>query len=342
LKSILRILAAPFSWIYALVIWGRNLLYDERILPSFSVSIPTICIGNLAVGGTGKTPMTEYLIRLLSNKYSIAVLSRGYGRSTSGFRLAGDSDTAMTIGDEPMLIHLHFPDIPVAVCANRLEGVRKLRQRFPELQCIILDDAFQHRRIRCGYNILLTSYDKLYVNDHMLPHGNLRDLPAESRRANTVVVTKCPQEMPPILRRIVSNQLQLASYQNLCYSTIQYAPLDLPGTPLIVAGIANPQVLYDHVSKQYPDTQMLIFRDHYKFKNSDVQLILKKAEQYACVLTTEKDYMRMMQTPLVEQLGEKLIVLPIQTDFGIDKDAFERAVLLYVAENNRKIHSVKS
>lgn len=336
MKRFYKIIATPFSWLYGFVVWLRNLLYEERILPSSSVDVPTICIGNLAVGGTGKTPMTEYLIRLLSDKYNVAILSRGYGRKTSGFRIAGSDDTADTIGDEPMLIHMHFPEIPVAVCANRVEGIKRLCKLYPKVQCVILDDAFQHRRLRCGYYILLTAYDNLYVNDHMLPKGTLRDLPAESRRANMVVITKCPSEMQPIARRIVSNQLNLASYQNLCYSYVEYEPVAVPATPLLVAGIANPMPLYEYLKQSYPDTQMIKFRDHHAYTKRDVQHILEMAQHYDCVVTTEKDYMRMRQTILVEELGEKLIVIPIKTNLGSDQETFDRSVMLYVAENNRK------
>ena len=322
----------PLSWLYAAIVWVRNLLYDEHILPSYKVTIPTIGIGNLAVGGTGKTPMTEYLVKLLSNKYKVAVLSRGYGRKTKGFRLAGPEDTAKSIGDEPMQIHLHFPDIPVAVCANRVEGIKRLRLLCPDIQCVILDDAFQHRRLRCGFYVLLTAYDCLYVNDRMLPRGTLRDLPAESRRANAVVVTKCPKDMQPIARRIVSNQLRLASYQHLCYSSVKYAPLQLPGTPLLVTGIASPQLLLEHMKELYPDTYLLNFPDHHTFSKKDINQILTLAENYACVVTTEKDYMRLKQTSVVETLGDKLIVQYMQTDLGIDQTVFNRAVLLYVDE----------
>jgi tetraacyldisaccharide 4'-kinase len=314
----------------------RNVLYDDRVLPSHKVDIPTIAIGNLAVGGTGKTPMTEYLIRLLSPTYKVAVLSRGYGRKTSGFRIANEQDTAKTIGDEPMLIHTHYPDIPVAVCADRVQGVKQLQQQIPDLQCVILDDAYQHRKLRAGFYILLTSYDKLYVHDHLLPFGTLRDLPAESARANAVVVTKCPKTMQPIDRRIVSNSLRLASYQHLYYSSIGYAPLCICSTPLLVAGIANPAPLLEHLRQSFADTELLAFADHRNFTKADIKLILTRAEQYEHVVTTEKDYMRMQHTPLIEALGEKLHVLPIQTDLGIDKDAFDRQILLYVSESNRK------
>ena len=332
----MKFFLAPLSWLYAFGVWVRNVLYDDRVLPSHKVDIPTIAIGNLAVGGTGKTPMTEYLIRLLSPTYKVAVLSRGYGRKTSGFRIANEQDTAKTIGDEPMLIHTHYPDIPVAVCADRVQGVKQLQQQIPDLQCVILDDAYQHRKLRAGFYILLTSYDKLYVHDHLLPFGTLRDLPAESARANAVVVTKCPKTMQPIDRRIVSNSLRLASYQHLYYSSIGYAPLCICSTPLLVAGIANPAPLLEHLRQSFADTELLAFADHRNFTKADIKLILTKAEQYEHVVTTEKDYMRMQHTPLIEALGEKLHVLPIQTDLGIDKDAFDRQILLYVSESNRK------
>ena len=332
----MKFLLAPLSWLYAFGVWVRNVLYDDRVLPSHKVDIPTIAIGNLAVGGTGKTPMTEYLIRLLSPTYKVAVLSRGYGRKTTGFRLANEQDTAKTIGDEPMLIHTHYPDIPVAVCADRVQGVKQLQQQIPDLQCVILDDAYQHRKLRAGFYILLTSYDKLYVHDHMLPRGTLRDLPAESARANAVVVTKCPKTMQPIDRRIVSNSLRLASYQHLYYSSIGYAPLRISSTPLLVAGIANPAPLLEHMRQTFPETELLAFADHRNFTKADIKLILSRAEQYKHVVTTEKDYMRMLHTPLIEALDRKLHVLPIQTDLGIDQEAFDRQILLYVSESNRK------
>ena len=333
----MNFLLAPISWIYGFVVWLRNLLYDDHILRSTKVSIPTICVGNLAVGGTGKTPMAEYLLSLLSAKYKVALLSRGYGRKTRGFRLANEHDTAQTIGDEPMQIHLRFPDIPVAVCADRVKGVKQLQHLYPDLQCVILDDAYQHRSLSCGFYILLTPYDCLYTNDHMLPWGRLRDLPNQSHRANVVVVTKCPEHMQPIERRIVSNNLQLASYQHLFYSSIGYAPIAVDSTPLLVTGIANPMPLLHHMQQQFPDTELYAFPDHHVFTNQDIIRIKEKAEHYEHIVTTEKDYMRLLQTSLIHELGDKLHVVRIQTNLGIDQDTFNREVLLYVSENNRKI-----
>lgn len=332
----MKFLLAPISWIYGFFVWVRNVLYDDHVFRSTEVAIPTICVGNLAVGGTGKTPMAEYLISLLSPKYKVALLSRGYGRQTKGFRIANAQDTARTIGDEPMQIYTHFPEIPVAVCADRVKGVKRLQQLYPDLQCVILDDAYQHRKLRCGFYVLLTPYDRLYTNDHLLPWGRLRDLPSQSNRANVVVVTKCPNNMQPIDRRIVSNTLQLATYQHLCYSSIGYMPYTFHDTPLLVTGIANPMPLLEHLQQQFPDTELLAFADHHVFTTQDVARILSKAENYEHVVTTEKDYMRMQQTTLVEALAGKLHVLPIQTDLGVDKEVFDRQILLYVSENNRK------
>jgi tetraacyldisaccharide 4'-kinase len=279
--------------------------------------------------------MTEYLVSLLSAQYKVAVLSRGYGRKTRGFRLANQDDTAYTIGDEPLQIHRRFPDVPVAVCADRVRGVKRLQQLFPGLQCVILDDAYQHRKIRCGFYVLLTPYQSLYVHDHMLPWGFLRDVPSQSHRANVIVVTKCPSDMQAIHRRIVSNALQLPSYQQLSFSSIAYEPLQLPATPLLLTGIANPLPIWEHLKTQYPKTELLAYPDHHIFTDKDVAHILEKAKAYRCVVTTEKDYMRLQQTSLVQQLADKLYIQTIQTDFGADKEAFDRAVILYVSENNR-------
>ena len=165
--------AAPLSVLYRHIVWWRNMLYDEHVLPSSKVPVPTIGVGNLAVGGTGKTPMVEYLIRLLSPTYKVAVLSRGYGRKTKGFVMADNYADASTIGDEMMQMHLKFPDIPMAVSSNRVLGVKQLHAMHPEVQVVLLDDVFQHRSICCDLYILLTPYDRLYVHDHLLPWGRL-------------------------------------------------------------------------------------------------------------------------------------------------------------------------
>lgn len=335
---LLKYCATPISWIYALGVWVRNMLYDNHLLPSHKVNIPTIAIGNLAVGGTGKTPMTEYLIRLLSSEYKIAVLSRGYGRKTHGFRMATTEDSAQTIGDEPMLIHTHFPHIPVAVCEDRVMGINQLQKLVPDLQCIILDDAYQHRKLRAGFYILLTAYDNLYVNDYMLPRGALRDLPAESVRANAVIVTKCPEMMSPVDRQMISRTLRIAPHQQLYYSRIAYSSLLIDSTPLLITGIANPDPLLGYVKQQFEDTELLAYSDHHDFTSKDIQTILEKAAKYDYVVTTEKDFMRMQSTCLIDALADKLHVIPIKTDLGTDHVAFDQQIISYLAESQSKKH----
>ena len=220
MNNFLKIFSLPASWLYRLAIGIRNGLYNSHFIHTTEAPLPAICVGNLAVGGTGKTPMVEYLIRLLSPHYKIAVLSRGYKRATRGFVLADENATAASIGDEPLQLHRKFPDIVVAVCADRVMGIKRLRQAFPDLQLVILDDAFQHRRIRCGLNILLTAADRLYVDDHYLPYGRLRDAKSQSLRADIIVVTKCPEGLQPIDKRLIDTRLHLPSYQSLFFSNI--------------------------------------------------------------------------------------------------------------------------
>lgn len=331
----------PLSWLYALVVRIRHFLFDKRLLVSHSVDTPTICVGNIAVGGTGKTPMVEYLLRLLlDHGYHPAVLSRGYKRKTRGFVMADSNATAVTIGDEPMQIHLAFPDVPVAVCENRVRGARQLQKQVKDLDVIVLDDAMQHRAIRCGYTILLTAYDNLYIDDHMLPWGRLRDLPSRALKADTIVVTKCPDTIRPIDMRVVDNRLHMPSYQNLHFAGIEYAPIDQKGTPLVVCGIAQPQHLLDHVRAQYTQAQILSFPDHHAFTPQEVDKIIESAGHFDFVLTTEKDMQRLRETDLEQQLaqqGKPLVTLPIRMRFCTPQKDFDRFILNYVGENTRKL-----
>lgn len=324
---------APLAGLYAIGLKIRHLLYDEHLLPSFSVVTPTICVGNLAVGGTGKTPTVEYLVELLSNRYKVAVLSRGYGRKTRGFLLAGEDSTAVTIGDEPMQLHQRFPNLLIAVSEDRVRGVRRLTKQHPEIEVIILDDAFQHRRLRAGLNILLTEYNNLYVHDHLLPIGTLRDLRSRATKADIVLVTKCPELMQAIDRRVVSNHLSLAAFQQLVFSRIHHAPLPLPGRPLVVTGVANPKPMMDYVLSYQPNAVHLRYADHHVFRARDVETIVTEAAKCDYVLTTEKDGVRMAETALPQLLGERLQTLPIRME--VDED-FDRIVLQYVERTIRK------
>lgn len=337
------ILLAPLSGLYAISVWIRNGLYHEHILPSYEVSVPTVCVGNLAVGGTGKTPHVEYLLRLLSPLYKVAVLSRGYGRSTHGFVLADEQSTALTIGDEPMQIHRKFPDIPVAVSEDRVRGIRVLQQRIPDLQVVVLDDAFQHRRLRCGFYILLTAYDRLYVNDHHLPWGRLRDNRIQVNRANAVIVTKCPVGMRPIDRRVVENTLRLTTFQSLHFSTTVYEPLpslEQCHSCLVLTGIAHPEYLLTHIQQSCPQTTLMAFPDHHVFMARDMTLVERSAAGVDYVFTTEKDAERLALAPLSDELRAKLVPVPIMVSLT-EEDALRKSICRYI-DQQLKINKQKS
>ena len=330
----------PLSWLYTLGVAIRHALFDQHLLPSFTVNIPTICVGNLAVGGTGKTPMTAYIVRLLQEHgYHPAVLSRGYKRATKGFILADSYSTVETIGDEAMQMHRAFPDVPIAVCEHRVRGVKQLMRQVEHLDVVVLDDAMQHRTIRCGFTVLLTPYDHLYIDDHMLPWGNLRDLPSRALKADAVVVTKCPEGLRPIDMRVVDNRLHLPTYQLLHFAGIQYAPMEQEGTPLVLCGIAQPKYMIDYVRTLYPQAELMAYPDHHHYTSEDIEAIMEKTKHFDFVLTTEKDIQRLRTTPLVERLQaqkKRLIALPISVKFYTPQEAFNRQILTYVHENKKK------
>ncbi len=367
---IFRIIA---SFFYSICVFLRNMLYHNDILRKHEVDIPTICVGNLAVGGTGKTPHTEYILRLLKDDYKVAVLSRGYKRKSKGIVLVTPNEVfhtaslpsvggtegglADTIGDEPMQIHLHFPDIPVCVSADRVAGVRYIQQHCPDVQVIILDDAYQHRAIRCGYYILLTAENNLYVNDHILPWGRLREHAYRSHQADLIVVTKCPEKMQPIDRRNIINSLKPASFQQLAFSWRKYGSIkplasSVPNAerrtpnaenswffrPLVLAGIAHPEPMLEEIRKRYPQAQLLAFPDHHRFTKRDWKRLAKVYDKHNCdaIITTEKDAVRLLlQEEYVRKWGDKTFVLPLEVDFKEYTDIFNQNIIRYVKENTR-------
>ena len=337
-----RWLAAPLAAIYGGAVALRHLLYDEHLLPKYEPRIPTICVGNLAVGGTGKTPIVEYLIRLLqSNGYSVGVLSRGYKRRTHGLMIASSAATADTIGDEAMQIHRKFPDVLVAVCEDRVSAIKRIQKMPNHPDVILLDDAYQHRAIICGLNILLTAYDRLYVHDHLLPWGTLRDLPYRATKANIVVVTKCPDSIRPIDKRVVDNSLRPATFQHLYFSRMKYADAAIEGVPLVLTSIARPEYIIEHVRAIEPQTQVLTYPDHHRFTSSDVKTILQRAERCDCILTTEKDMQRLLLTDLQEHVSKPVIVLPITITIDQETRTFDDDVLTYVRESLHKQENSK-
>ena len=255
-----RILLLPFSLLYWLIIAIRNWLYNKKIIRSTSFGLPIICVGNLAVGGTGKSPMVEYLVRLLKDQYKVATLSRGYKRRTKGYALADDESTALEIGDEPMQFHIKFPDISVAVGEQRLEAIPQLLHDRPGTQAIILDDAFQHRAIKAGLNILLTDYSNLFTRDFYLPTGDLRDLKSEYKRAEIIVVTKCKPDLTVNEKEKITREIRLQNGQTIFFAAIEYGQpyhiLNHSGFPLtentevlLVSGIANPRPIKEPAGK---------------------------------------------------------------------------------------------
>lgn len=333
------LITAPLSGLYATGVWLRHLLYDEHVFISHEVDIPTICVGNLAVGGTGKTPHVEALIRMLSPHYKVAVLSRGYRRRTHGFVLADEKSTERTIGDEAMLIYLKFPEVRVAVCEDRVRGIRQIQNQCPDVEVILLDDAFQHRRLQAGYNIVLTPYDRLYKDDHMLPWGRLRDLKQRVLKAHAIIVTNCPEDIQPIDKRVVDNHLRLPAYMKLYFSHIAYDQIPFTGRPLVVTGIANPQYLMQHIRRHYPGADLLAFPDHHRYSERDQQLIQDRAAGFDFILTTEKDLMRLHETPLYSRLVDRICALPIRVEIDNDGRSLEDELLTYIRETQKRCTS---
>ena len=332
------VLFAPIAALYAFVVWVRNTLYEHHLLRSHTVSVPTICVGNLAVGGTGKTPHVEWLIRFLQPRYKVAVLSRGYKRHTKGFLIADARSTANEIGDECMQIHRKFPNVVVAVSEDRVSGIKQLQQLHPEVQVVLLDDAFQHRRLTCGFYILLTNADNLYVHDHFLPWGSLRDNVHESLRANVIVVTKCPKTMTAIERRTIVHELKTPAYQQLLFSSVDYADwrdnvAALPPTAkvLVVTGIAHPEYLMQHVTQRFPDAQLRAYPDHHDFTATEIAALEKEASHFNLILTTEKDLPRLQVHKLTKQLSSKLYPVEIHVNF-VDDEPLKHEILRYLTK----------
>lgn len=314
----MRFLLLPFAILYGLGVRLRHFLYDRGWLSSKRYHFPIVCVGNLAVGGTGKTPMVEYLVRLLGQE-QVAILSRGYRRKTRGFVLADDSATAMTLGDEPYQYHRKFPRATVAVCESRQEGIERLLEN-PHFKYIILDDAFQHRKVQAGTNLLLTSYDKLYTQDFLLPVGSLRDIRSRAHKAQIIIVTKCPELTQTEQEKIIQ-QLKPLPSQKVYFTTIAYsdrvyshedsqALKDFIATPFtLVTGIANPTPLVDFLEKQGASFEHLAYSDHHHFSNRELEFLRQKER----ILTTEKDYVRL------EGALSTLYYLPIETQFLNDQ-----------------------
>ncbi|MGV7105460.1 tetraacyldisaccharide 4'-kinase [Flavobacterium sp. U410] len=328
--NLLRKFLFPLGLIYWLTTYCRNIFYDKGWFKSYSFSLPIIAVGNLSVGGTGKTPHIEYLIRLLEN-IKVATLSRGYGRKTKGFILADEKATALSIGDEPFQFFSKFKDITVAVDADRRHGIEELQEKIhPEI--ILLDDAFQHRKVKAGFYILLTDYNHLFTQDYILPFGNLREPSFGKKRANVIIVTKCPDDISEIAMQNIRKELNVdvpVFFSKIVYDTFLWNNNqkikieEVQESKLIVAGIANPTSFINFLKKDTDD--VLLFPDHHSFSEKDIETILATAKGRK-IVTTEKDYMR-----LQDKIGaNQLWYLPITIEIIENQDQFDKLIHDYV------------
>jgi len=350
----------PLSLLYGLITGFRNFLYNAEILKSHTFPMPVICVGNLTAGGTGKTPLTEYLVNLLREDFDVVVLSRGYKRKTRGFLFAGENSRSEDIGDEPLQIARKFPGITVAVDRKRVHGVREILEKKPDSGVIILDDAFQHRSITPGYSILLSDFDRLMIHDQMLPYGNLRESIANMKRADIIMITKSPETITPVQRRLIVKEIQKAPYQELLFTSTTYkTPLPVfddvkaekdifrrrrkenPPGIVLVTGIANPKPLTGYLKKLTGEMISLPFGDHHRFSNSDFEKImdawesLKSSRKY--LITTEKDAVRIREfTNIAEAIRKAFYYIPVGIKFLNDnQEEFDNLIIDYVRKNKR-------
>jgi tetraacyldisaccharide 4'-kinase len=346
----------PLSLLYGFGISIRNFCYENKILKSKEYDLPIISIGNLSVGGTGKTPHTEFLIRMLRDEFSVAVLSRGYKRKTKGFRLVETEDTHYEAGDEPLQIKKKFPNSIVAVCESRTDGVDKLKVLYPELNLIVLDDAFQHRKISPGLSILLNNYNHPIAKDYLLPLGMLRETRSASYRAHIVIYSKCPHNLKPIERRIMSKEIDIRPFQHLFFSTLEYLDLQpvfdnsetIPIDKLkdynilALSGIARSKSFTDFLKSKYKTVKHLKFPDHYDFTLKDITKIEKtffETNGQKIIITTEKDAIRLKSTDLFsEEIKKYVYCVPIEVKLLCSDDErkeFDNQIFSYVRNNKR-------
>ena len=351
----------PLSWLYGCVVGFRNMLFEMNVLKNRSYSVPVISVGNITVGGTGKTPHVEYLVRLLKDKINVAVLSRGYKRKTSGFVLAKKDTPLQNIGDEPYQMKQKYPEIEVAVDAKRTRGIDRLtqgREAGKDIDVVLLDDAFQHRYVNPGINILLVDYHRLIIHDVLLPAGRLREPVNGKDRADIVIVTKCPKELTPMEFRVLIKQMNLYPYQQLFFTTLDYEPL-MPVFPksggqkhslsldvlegkhvLLLTGIASPIQMLTDLSAYSSDIEPLTYGDHHRFKKKDVRQINETFEHMTSpklIVTTEKDAVRLRDAEgLSEEVKKNIYALPIKISFMQNgEESFNEKIIGYVRKNSR-------
>jgi tetraacyldisaccharide 4'-kinase len=353
-----RLLLLPLALIYQFAVNLRHKFYDFGFLKSESFDIPIICVGNLSFGGTGKTPLTEYLVGLMQPHFKLAILSRGYKRKSKGFVMAGKASTFHDIGDEPVQFARKFQDVYVAVDADRREGINILMQQSPPPEVIILDDAFQHRKVKAGLNILLTDYHNIYPKDHLVPAGNLRDSKYAARRADIIVVTKTPKVFSPFIRRSLIDAIKPLPHQMIYFSYLKYGRFEPVGDSkkiylpkqtsniLLFCGIANPYPLQEYLYTMCNTLETINFRDHHEYTEKDILGLSKSFSSIIgkskIMVTTEKDAMRLVDSPYFCHLENvPLFYIPVTVHFHDEKDHnFDNQVVNYARQNkgNHGLH----
>ena len=354
----LRFLLFPFSLLYGVAISFRHKFFDWGVYKSVRFKIPLICIGNITVGGTGKTPHIEYLIKLLSKNFKVATLSRGYKRKTSGYLLADKNASPNSIGDEPYQLFKKFKNIDVAVAEKRVLGVENLLKDREQLNAILLDDAFQHRHIQAGLNIVLIDFNRPVFKDHLLPAGNLRDKRSQLKRADILIVSKTPDTISDIEKRLWIKELNPFPYQKLFFTTIRYGLMqsvfqenktgqslsDLARNStevLLISGIARPEPLIQKLKSQGITLTSMIFPDHHNFSKEDISKVIRRFNQLKgkekVLLTTEKDAVRLIEFKNeFKSIKPQCYYLPIEVAFlNNDNKEFDKIITNYVGKNKK-------
>jgi len=351
----IRLILSPFSLIYGFFLWVRRFIYHHNILKSYSPKLATIAIGNLCMGGAGKTPHTEYLIRLLFPEWEIATLSRGYGRKSKGYILANENernipDVSM-IGDEPMQYYYKFPDIKVAVAEKRKEGIIKLTEKYPSLQVILLDDAYQHIQVNSGLKILLTEYEKPYFKDFPIPSGNLREFRNAATEAAIIIITKTPENITDKEQIAFSEKIEMLPKQKLFYTTYIYGHPEPQTEPakkialnseiniILITGIAHPKPLVDKLTQQYNRISHLKFPDHHIYNKKDIKIIKRnfsgELKSKTVVFTTEKDMMRLETGNLKDEIQSlPVFTVPIEVKFLFEEEKIFNAIIKQYVRSN--------
>ena len=333
-----RIVFKLLSYIYRMVIAIRHWLFDINVLKSQKFNIPIICVGNITVGGTGKTPTAEMIIDTMKPTYKVALLSRGYGRRTKGYREVTLDSSYRDVGDEPLQIKLKFPDVLVVVCEKRVEAIRRIEAEHPEINLIVMDDGFQHRHVDPRINVVVLDYTRPVFEDDFLPVGNLRDNLNSLYRAHYFIVTKCPEDMQPLDQRMWRKDLQLVAYQKIYFTrVVPTAAVPLFQTPhplregdevIVMSGIGNPKPFVKSVRKHYNVVANLVYSDHHVYTVEDIEKIVSHIKQHpnAMLLTTEKDAVKLRRSRRVPDLmRERLFYQPVKVEFleGSDENFFE-------------------